>query len=146
MVATIINDGFEVIFDKENAKRWAYKTFDLALSVPNGKFTPILQKIIFYLIEDHEYKKAYNVLAYIEQFYQRVIAKVKAGDGTAEDIELVERANKTRLTSDDLGVYLHILFPAALEFSRAIIAGQLAPEDFQKSIDAVFDHGQYEYF
>ncbi|WEK20511.1 MAG: SMEK domain-containing protein [Candidatus Pedobacter colombiensis] len=144
MVATIINDCYEVIMDKDNAKKWAYKTFDLSSSISGGKFTPILQKIIFYLIEDKEYKKAYNILAYVEGFYNDIKDKVSLGKASEEEMGILQRAGATRSISDDFGVYLHILFPVALEFSKAIKNGDLPKEDFQSSIDAVFDSGKYQ--
>lgn len=144
LVATLINDGFENILDKESAKKWAFISLDQALNTEGGKFVPILEKVVFYLIEDSEFAKAYNVLAFVDRFYKQIADRIGKGNASAEDKEIFERAKNTKAISSDFGVYLHILLPAALKFSKNIRNGSLEVEGYQKCIDSAFEHGQYQ--
>lgn len=144
LVATLINDGFENILDKESAKKWAFIALDQALDTEGGKFVPILEKVVFYLIEDSEFAKAYNVLAFVDRFYKQIAERIGNGSASAEDKEIFERAKNTKAIASDFGVYLHILLPAALKFSKNIRNGSLEAKDYQKSIDSAFENGQYQ--
>ncbi len=143
MVASITNDGFEKILDHENARKWAYKSIEMGTALNDAQFLPVIQKFIFFPVEDKQYRQAYNLLAVVEQFYQDLTKKVEEDAASKEGKELIARAQHTRAIHDDFGIYLFILFPAALDFSLRIVTGDLKSDQFQRSIDAVFENERY---
>lgn len=143
MVAAIATDGFEKIFDHDNAQKWAYKSLELGTALEEAQFLPIIQKFVFYPVEDKQYRQAYNLLAVVEKFYQDLSKKVEDDTASKEGRELLDRAKKTRSIHDDFGIYLFILFPAALDFSLRIVTGELQPEQFQANINAAFENDKY---
>src|SRR5690606_5762372 len=63
MVATLTTDGFEEILDFENARKWAYKAVELITSLlEEPRFIAIIQKFVFYPVNDRQYLHGYNML------------------------------------------------------------------------------------
>jgi len=143
MVSTITNDGFELVFDYENARKWAYKSIEYGVALTGAQFLPIIQKFIYYPVADKQFRQAYNLLAIIEQFYADLQKKVVAGNANPSEKEIIEKAQTSRALQDDFGVYLFILFPSALDFSLRIAKGELSPGQFQSEIDAVFEKDRF---
>ncbi|MFO7823951.1 MAG: SMEK domain-containing protein [Cyclobacterium sp.] len=144
MVATLITDGFEEMLDFENARKWAYKAVELITSLlEEPRFIAIIQKFVFYPVNDRRYLQGYNMLAEVQCFYQRIVKKVEDGHASKEETEIVEKAVASRSLSCDIGIYLYILFPVALDFSLSILSGKMKRDDYRTHIDAVFDTGKY---
>jgi hypothetical protein len=144
MVAAIATDGFEAICDFENAKKWAYKSVHLMTSLlEEPRFVALIQKFVFYPVDDKLYLQAYNMLAEVQRFYQRLKKEVEDEGENEEKKELVARATASKSLSHDVGIYLYILFPVALDFSLRILQGELKTGDYQKNINAAFDPGKY---
>ena len=144
MVATIITDGFEEILDFENARKWAYKAVELITSLlEQPRFIALIQKFVFYPVNDRQYLHGYNMLAEVQFFYKRITEKVEDGNASEEETEIAKRVLASGTLTGDIGIYLYILFPVALDFSLRILNGEMNREDCQTHIDAVFDPGKY---
>ena len=144
MVASILQDGFEAIGDLNNASKWAYKSIELSIAVSEARFVPILQKNIFYLIIDKQYRQAYNVLAHVDRFYAELLQKNRGGKQLSDGLkELLDRAQQNHSIDNDYGIYLNILLPVAFSVSLDIIENKLSDERRLETINAAFESDKY---
>ncbi|WP_194972536.1 hypothetical protein [Aquiflexum lacus] len=147
MVATLTTDGFEEILDFENARKWAYKAIELITSLlEEPRFIALIQKFVFYPVNDKQYLHAFNMLAEVQSFYKRIAKKVEDSNESQEETEIGEMVRAAGLLSGDIEIYLYILFPVALDFSLSILSGEMKREDYETHIDAVFHSGNYNIF
>jgi hypothetical protein len=98
-----------------------------------------MQTNLFYLVQDRQFRQAYNIQAYLDAFYNRL--KQKASDGETID-EGLKNILQT-LNVNDLGVYFFVLLPIAFSFSHDIAYDRIRREQYQMMIDDAFSCDQY---
>ena len=139
MVAFILQSVYETIDDIENAKFWAYKSIELSQQLEEGKYIPILQNNIHYLIQDRQYRQAYNLMAVIENFYSRLKQKVEAEEELDETLQKMVQ----HIKQNDLAIYFFILLPITFSFSLDIVQGNVTPEQYTMMISDAFNSDRY---
>lgn len=140
MVATGLQVAFEASNQIERAKNWAYKSFDLSKEVVAGRFTPVLEGNLFYMIDDKNYTMAYNLQAFIDDFFVDMKKRIQAGE---EKDEVLKRMMST-IGSNDVGVYFFVLLPIALSFSLDIVRGNVTPDQYPAMIESGFNTGHFQ--
>jgi hypothetical protein len=134
MVSTVLQNGFENLQDIDNAKKWAYRSIELSAALPAAEYIPLLQANIFYLIQDREYRQAYNVLASVENFYMDLRLKIENGETIDEGLRKIVQDIKR----GDLPMYFFILLPTIFNISIGIVENQLAEDQYKDVIDQIF--------
>jgi hypothetical protein len=140
MVASGLQDGFESIGDIARAKKWAYKCIELSLELTDPKYIAILERNIFYLVQDRLFRQAYNIKAHIEAYYVKLKEKVEKGEEVGEGIK--GALEKVQLS--DLGMYFFVLLPISLLFSQDIVQGRVQRDQYRYMIDDAFSNDQYK--
>jgi hypothetical protein len=139
MGATALQAGFESLNDLVRAKKWAYKSFELSQELSDAKFIAIIQANLFYLIQDRQFRQAYNIQAYLDAFYNRLKQKLSDGEPIDEGLKTALQILKV----NDLGVYFFVLLPIAFSFSQDIVYDRIPREQYQMMVDDAFSNDQY---
>lgn len=139
MVSSGLQSAYEEIGEYDGAKRWAYKSIELSLDLKEGRFIPILEGNIFYLIKDRQFRQAYNVQAYIDSFYTNLYNKIERGEPVDEKLPSLMKGLKL----NDLAVYSFILLPVTLLFCQDIITNAVREEQYQVMINDAFASDKY---
>jgi hypothetical protein len=139
MVAHILQSAYEGIGDYTKAKKWAYKTIEYSQETENAQYVPILQSILYYLVDDKQYRQAYNVMAYIEGFYSSIRKKIESGEAVDENLK---RSFQT-IKNNDLSLYFFIVLPITLNLSLDICLGRIQKEEYAGLIDKAFASDKY---
>ena len=138
-VATLLQSSFETINKINAAKEWAYRSIELSQQVENAKFVPILQQNMHYLIKDKRYRQAYNVMAYIDNYYTSLKKRAAEGDALNE----VVLKSLEHIKDNDFNIYFFILLPIAFSFSLDICNGDIQEKQFPEMINDAFNFERY---
>ena len=139
VVAYALQDSFELTGELDKAKKWAYKSFELSLDVKDAQFIPVMQTNLFYLVDDNEYRQAYNILSYIDKYYAKIKLKAEQGEGMDEE----RRKLLISMKNNDLSLYAFVLLPIAFKFALLSLKKTRTRDEFKSAIDDAFQNDQY---
>lgn len=135
--ALVLVDTFEFLGDYEIAKKWALMSIQFTLSLESSQFVIVLTTSLFYLINDGDYKKAFDVFNYINSRW--VMDKPHCSTIFQNDLQEVN-ARVDAVKSDDVIFYQYVITPIVYKIVLDIMQGKLLPTQYDAEISAIFEN------
>jgi len=136
--AMMIEGGYEGLGDWENTRYWAGRSIDLSLSMEDLRYGIMIMKMVFFPVRDEEYRRAYSLLQYLENWIRETRKRVVSEGESSDVIGMF-----TAVDGSDVTLYHLLLIPATFTVSLDILHARLSEDHYQRKIDELFDRGSY---
>ncbi len=137
IVPFIFQEAFEYLGERLKAKKWGLTALQIAMSIDNAQWLVVLEKNLFYLVEEGDFDQVYSVFNYLNR---DVPLEARGGqDKITEADKQKKKEIADHIRSDDTIFYEYVFIPVVYQVIFDLVTGKFIASELPELLTKVFE-------